>query len=222
MGSVDQQFPSAIIYDWDNTIVDTWPVIIRAMNATLMAMGHSSWNDEEAKKRIRKSLRTSFPALFGPSWAKARGIFYEHIRENHLSQLKILHGAEKLINGVSVMGIPQFVLSNKVDSILQSEVQYLGWQRFFSRVVGAEVAPNDKPHTDAVRYTLSGTGIGVSSDVWFVGDTAIDMECAFNSGLFGVAVRPFSDKDQEFDVFLPQLHFDSPEALWTFISSKRQ
>jgi phosphoglycolate phosphatase len=31
--------PKAVIFDWDNTLVDSWPVIHHALNETLEAYG---------------------------------------------------------------------------------------------------------------------------------------------------------------------------------------
>ena len=39
--------PAAIVFDWDNTLVDTWPVIHESLMVTLSAMGHEPWTFEE-------------------------------------------------------------------------------------------------------------------------------------------------------------------------------
>ena len=39
MGAELLRLPQAALFDWDNTLVDTWPVIHEAMNTTLSAMG---------------------------------------------------------------------------------------------------------------------------------------------------------------------------------------
>ena len=64
--------PDAIIFDWDNTLVDTWPVIHAALFETFTAMGHVPWTLEETKARVALSMRESFPKLFGDRWAAAR------------------------------------------------------------------------------------------------------------------------------------------------------
>ncbi|PPR65951.1 MAG: hypothetical protein CFH03_00782, partial [Alphaproteobacteria bacterium MarineAlpha3_Bin2] len=35
--------PRAILFDWDNTLVDSWPTIIDALNVTLEAYGKTPW-----------------------------------------------------------------------------------------------------------------------------------------------------------------------------------
>lgn len=209
--------PSAIIYDWDNTLADTWPVIVGAINATLKEMGHAEWSDSEARARIRKSLRDSFPELFGNEWTKARDIFYAYIKDNHLSALLPLEGADNLTKYCHQKDVPQFILSNKTQSLLSEEVAHLGWQDRFIKIVGADTAEHDKPHPAAISYTLNGSGLTPSKDIWFVGDTSIDMECAHLSHLLPVAVRPFTEEDQEFNDWTPALHFESPEQLMVYI-----
>lgn len=35
--------PKAIIFDWDNTLVDSWPVIQHAIDHTMVEMGKEPW-----------------------------------------------------------------------------------------------------------------------------------------------------------------------------------
>ena len=48
------QLPRAILFDWDNTLVESWGVIHEAMNLTLDAMGHVPWTREETETRVRQ------------------------------------------------------------------------------------------------------------------------------------------------------------------------
>ena len=45
--------PTALIFDWDNTLVDTWPTIHDALNTMLPQMGHEAWTLSETKQRVR-------------------------------------------------------------------------------------------------------------------------------------------------------------------------
>ena len=40
--------PRALLFDWDNTLVDNWDVITDAMNAVYDAFGMPRWTIEEA------------------------------------------------------------------------------------------------------------------------------------------------------------------------------
>src|SRR6185312_2509049 len=167
--------PRALLFDWDNTLVDTWPTIHEALAKTLSAMGHTPWTLAECKERVRRSLRDSFPPLFGERWEEARDIYLAAFRELHLDRLTALPGIAQLLDHASERGFYLGVVSNKTGSILRLEAERLGWSRYFRRLVGASDAAMDKPHAAPVLMALDGSEIPAGRDVWLVGDTALDM-----------------------------------------------
>lgn len=178
--------PRAVVLDWDNTLVDTWPVITATMNVTLVAMGHAPWSAAEAKLRIARSLRESFPELFGARWEEARDIFYAELERGHLDRLRPLPGAEAVLARFHAAGIPLGVVSNKTARYLHREVAHLGWAHYFSAVFGAGELARDKPAPDAVFAFLERAGLAPGRDIWFVGDSPVDVEIAHASGCASV------------------------------------
>ena len=170
--------PRAVLFDWDNTLVDNWATITEAFNATLTAMGHAPWTVAEARARVRASLRDSFPKLFGERWPEAKRIYMDAFASRHLQTLRPLPDAEALLRALHRRGLWLGVVSNKTGGFLRKEVEHLGWRDYFARVVGAGDAPNDKPAPDPVHLALAESGIAAGPEVWFVGDTEMDMECA--------------------------------------------
>ena len=210
--------PSAIIFDWDNTLVDTWPVIHDSMNSTLKHLGHQTWSIEETRERVRKSLREAFPDLFGDKWEVAREIFYKRFKKIHLERLVALHGAEGLLKLLFAKKIYLGVVSNKSGDNLRREADHLGWSKYFEQIVGAMDAEKDKPAIEPVLMALEGSKIRPSSDVWFVGDTKIDMECAYNSGCLPILIRNSPPKIEEFGKFMPEMHFSGFDMFTTLAS----
>ncbi|NKB21921.1 MAG: HAD hydrolase-like protein [Alphaproteobacteria bacterium] len=210
--------PSAIIFDWDNTLVDTWPVIHDSMNTTLEEMGFTLWSIDETKERVRRSLREAFPDLFGDRWEVARDIFYARFRKIHLERLEVLQGAEALLKSLYAKNIYLGVVSNKSGDNLRREAAHLAWDQYFGRIVGAMDAKRDKPAIEPVLMALDGSDITPGSDVWFVGDTKIDMECAYNSGCFPVLIRREPPEAKEFGDFMPEMHFSGCDMLTTLAS----
>lgn len=204
-----QTRPQALLFDWDNTLVDTWPAIHDANNHTLVAMGHSPWTYEETRQRVRKSMRESFPDLFGERWEEAAKIFYARFEESHIAQLKAHDGAETMLKALHSKGYYLSVVSNKTGKYLRQEVEHLGWSKYFAKIIGAGDAQLDKPHPAPVDLALENSGIPRGSDVWFVGDTDVDLECAHNSGCIGVLVREQAPSQGEFDVFPPSWYFNN-------------
>ncbi len=181
--------PSAILFDWDNTLVDTWGVIHDALNATLVTFGHVPWSLAETKVRVRKSMRDSFPLLFGERWEEAGKVFYDRYKAVHLEKLTPLPGADELLRLLKEDGFYLAVVSNKRGEHLRTEAAHLGWEGYFGRMVGASDAARDKPACEPVDLALSGSGVARGADVWLAGDADIDLECAFNANLISVLVR---------------------------------
>lgn len=181
--------PSAILFDWDNTLVDTFPTITAAFNHTLASFGLPVWSAEEARARIQRSLRDSFPELFGPRWREARTIYYGHFADHHLERLRPMPGAGALLERLTARGIPLGVVSNKRGAFLRAEVEALGWERRFGALIGAGDASRDKPDPAAPRLALERMGVPPGPEVWLVGDAPIDVECARAAGLTAALVR---------------------------------
>ena len=200
--------PAALIFDWDNTLVESWVVIQAAMNVTLTAMGHEPWDLAEIKGRVALSLRDSFPQLFGERWPEARDIFYKAYTDIHLQALAPLPGVEAMLERLAGLGLKLAVVSNKNGGFLRQEVQHLGWDRWFGSLVGATDASADKPSEAPVRLTRDRLGLSAADGIWFVGDAVVDMECAANSGCLSVLLRTDPWRDNEFDRFPPRLHFN--------------
>ena len=182
--------PRAVLFDWDNTLVDNWATIAEAFNTTLTAMGHEPWTIEETRSRVRASLRDSFPKLFGERWPEAKRIYVDAFASRHLQTLKAMPDAEELLRRLGERGLWVGVVSNKTGGFLRKEVEHLGWSRYFHTVIGAGDAPNDKPAPDPVHLALAQSGVPAGPEVWFVGDTEMDMECAHLSGCVPVLLHP--------------------------------
>jgi phosphoglycolate phosphatase len=213
-GPVSPGRPRALLFDWDNTLVDSWPVIHDALQQTLTAMGHLPWTLEQSKARVRLSLRDSFPVLFGTRWEEARQIYLDAFLANHLERLAALPGAAQLLEHLQAAGFYLGVVSNKTGPVLRREAERLGWSRYFTRLVGATDAAADKPDPAPIRMALEGSGIAAGPEVWYVGDTAVDMECALNAGCRPVLVGPAKPADAEFASHRPHLAFDDCSALF--------
>ncbi len=201
--------PRAIVFDWDNTLVDTWPVIHEVNNLTLTHFGLEPWTLAETRQRVRKSMRDSFPALFGDRWEEAGEVFYRYFAERHLDALEPLPGAGDMLDAFDAAGVYLGVVSNKKGPYVRREATHLGWDRHFGAVVGALDAARDKPARDPVDMALAAGPADGEGAVWLVGDADIDLECAANAGCVPVLLRPAAPGPDEFTQHPPALHVPS-------------
>jgi phosphoglycolate phosphatase len=198
--------PRAILFDWDNTLVDGWAAIADAMNAALDLVGQPTWTVAETKSRVRGSLRDSFPRMFGSRSEEATRVFYERFAANHLACVRPMIGAGDLLPWLVGRGIYLGIVSNKTGPYLRLEVEHLGWAGHFRRVVGAGDAAHDKPAVDPVDMALAESGIARGAEVWFVGDADIDMDCAVRAGCLPILLRIEAPGAGEFGASEPVFH----------------
>ena len=175
--------PKAILFDWDNTLVNTWPTIHEALNHCLREMGHDEWSVDKVKSHVKKSMRDSFPELFGNQWEDAAHIYQEYYRSIHLRNLQALEGAEAVLQWLKTQPVYVAVVSNKRGPSLRTECDHIGWNDYFDRIVGADDAERDKPDPAPAIMALDQSSVSPDASVWFIGDTVIDLECANNLGV---------------------------------------
>ena len=208
--------PRAILFDWDNTLVDSWLTIHQALNAVMAAMDREPWSLSETREKVRLSLRQSFPIHFGERWEEARAIYLDAYRAIHLERLMPLPGRSDLLHALVSAGIFLAVVSNKTGAVLRAEAAAIGWCSLFGSIIGAGDAPADKPDRAPVALALAQSGIALGDEVWLVGDTAIDVECALNSGCVPVLLRS-GVPEAEFARFTPRYAFEDGAALFRFV-----
>jgi phosphoglycolate phosphatase len=211
-----EQKPRVLLFDWDNTLVDGWIGITAALNAAFDAFDKPRWTVTETKGRVRVALRESFPVMFGDAWEQARDIFYDRFRSDHLAHVIPMPGAaEALVAGAAW---PRGVVSNKAGKYLRAEVLHLGWSAHFGAVVGAGDAAADKPSPEPILLALREMGFSAGPEVWYLGDTALDMQAARAAGVTAVLVGD-AEHDGGVELASPDLHLHSAHDLAAWLKS---
>ena len=172
-----------VLFDWDGTLVDNWPVIHGALGIARQSFGLPSWTFAETMQHVSRSGRESFPKMFGVDWQQASGMFYAAFEARHLDALTLLPGAESCLGRLEAAGFPIAVVSNKNRVYLRREADCLGWTGRFEVLVGAGDARRDKPDAAPVRMALGGR-----RGHWLVGDSDTDIRTARSAGLRSAVV----------------------------------
>ena len=217
--SIHIEKPAVILFDWDNTLIDSWQIIHAALTETFVAMGQRPWTLEETKQRVQKSLRDSFPSLFGEKWHDAANVFYESFEKLHIQNLKPMPYAHEMLSRagqlVNVLG----VISNKTGKYLRKEVKHLDWDKHFIDVIGAGDADYDKPDAAPISLFMQKNAIVGNPVIWYVGDSDIDIETAQNSGCIPILINRQKKEFRRSNKYPNQISLSSCKELATLLET---
>ena len=89
--------------------------------------------------------------------------------------------------------IPTAVVSNKNGDRLRKEIKTLDLSHIFYCAIGSGDTSEDKPSSKPLLHALEQKNLKASSDIWFVGDSIVDILCAHHAGCTPVSVGMQAD-----------------------------
>lgn len=194
--------PHTVLFDWDNTLVDTWPIIHQALKDTFEPYGMQPWSMQQVKAHVARSMREAFPDIFGEKAEEAGELYISAYRKYQFEWLTPLAGALDSLRALQHTHLKLGVVSNKRSEFLAKEIEHLGWEEYFDVVIGAGDAEHDKPHAAPALLALMKLHITPDKGVWFIGDSNADLECAHNAAitpvLFGELIESEHDAATHF------------------------
>lgn len=139
-----------------------------------------------------------FVDIYGPHAEAAKRAFGAYYHDNHLKEMVVMEGALEMLDTIASLDIPMGVVSNKRGDFLRAEVDYLGWGKYFGDVVvGAGDASADKPNPAPLMLGVSKYDNMEIGNIWYVGDTHIDVECSRAAGCPCILVAPLAEASQD-------------------------
>ena len=209
--------PRAVIFDWDDTIINSWTPTLKALNKALIEMGEKPWTDEEARAKAGASAKDLFRQLFGDRWQEADKIFFDYLRSLFREHLPVYPDVEPILKLLAERKVYMAVVSNKRGPLLRTEAQEAGFDKYFGKVVGAGDAAADKPDPAPVLMALEGSGVAPGEHVWFIGDSHADMRCAANSGCTALLVETKPPPEETLAQHPPRKRFKNHAEIMEFL-----
>jgi phosphoglycolate phosphatase len=179
--------PRAVLFDWDNTLVCSYDASSTAYKNFMKRVGAPLVTRSDMENRPVSS-RQLFSELFGDNWQEMVTLYYQEFAKIHLDHVNPMQDAEKFLDILHGHNIYMAVVSNKNGQFLRQEVEHLLWEPYFSSVVGCYDLSFDKPRPEPAYHALEKGRIAPGSDVWFIGDSWVDYECAVNAGLTPIII----------------------------------
>lgn len=175
-----EKMPAVVIFDWDNTLLDAWGEIHNCLMDTVRHFNKDEWDVAKTKQIMETPASKHMFDIFGDNEKEAMRYYRSRFLKYLKNDLFLLPNAKDVVDFLYNIKIPMSIVSNKYGPLLRSEIEKLKMTHYFHKIIGSGDTKFDKPDKHPVDRALE--FIDYSGDVWFIGDTIIDMECAHVSG----------------------------------------
>lgn len=179
-----------LVWDWNGTLVDDWPVLLDAVGAAVRAGGYRKLGRAEIAARLTRPLPAFLAACAGVPLSAAEtsallGLFEGEYRDRR-ALAPLAPGAVSALRRWRDAGGTQSVLSSWNEADLERHVDELGLSAMFDAVDGRKGEAFEK----AARMSRHLRRCGVErAAVTVIGDSADDVRAAAAVGAAVVLVR---------------------------------
>jgi len=213
--------PAGLIFDLDGTLADTLDDITNSINDSFTQAGFDPVTRDRIRTLIGYGLRDLLKNAYRPCDEDVltslidgyRSIY----REQMLQQTRLYTGVAEFLDQLAASNIPLAVLSNKPDEFTVPICESLLSRWPFVRFRGSGEDWSKKPDP-TVAIQIAQEMECKPECVFFVGDSAVDIETAKNAGMKSVAVTwGYRDID-ELQAANPDFYIHKPSELFTILS----
>jgi phosphoglycolate phosphatase len=180
----------AVIFDLDGTLLDTLADLKDAVNFAMRGCGFPERSLEEIRRfvgnGVRVLVRRSVPDGTGENdYEKAYSLFREYYKENMENRTCPYDGISEMLTNLKNAGIKTAIVTNKADFAAIPLCKKMFGQ--VEVVIGTSENVVPKPNPQGVFKALEMLGCE-KDEAYYVGDSEVDAETAFNSGLELISV----------------------------------
>jgi phosphoglycolate phosphatase len=191
-----QDWPKALLFDLDGTLIDSVPDIAEAVNALLDSYGLEGLSVDAVRKMVGEGVRKLVERAFAARGIEldTAGLDERHERMmgiygKHLTaRTELMFGAEALLRRCHEAGVKMALVTNKPEGFSRTILDHFGFSDWFGAVVGGDTGPERKPAPDMILHAAELLGVAIG-DCVMVGDSPADIDAAKNAGIRSIAVR---------------------------------
>ncbi len=177
------RWPRAIIFDFDGTLVDSYPAITASVNHVRSLHGLPPLPEAEVRRHVGHGAAHLLGHTVGSRDLQADLARY---RAHHPSVLRsgtrLLPGVAETLAALKAAGIRLGLCTNKPGGFTRELVEHLHLSPLLDVVIGPEDAPRIKPAPDMLLAALSRLGVP-PSEALYVGDMVVDIDTARAAGV---------------------------------------
>lgn len=179
----------AVLFDFDGTLMDTTPIVVRSWNHTTRAILGRELPMEELAQTFGEPILDTCKKLFPGTDPEAAAKMYRDYQNSEKDlEIHMMDGMADLVRGLKARGILTGVVTSRYWKTSPKELYKFPVYDDFDVFIGGEDSSAHKPDPEPVLIALERLGI-LPSEAVLVGDTGFDIICAHNAGVDCVLVN---------------------------------
>ncbi len=188
-------WPLAVVFDLDGTLIDSAHDLADALNYTLGVRGLGPFSVAQVKEMVGGGIAKLVErALLAHGVSDAELLplaadFVNYYRENLVRRTTLYEGAAELLEKLRHEGRRLGLCTNKQHEFTVQIAEELGIAKYFSAVIGEREGHARKPDPAPLLSVLHALGGASPEDAVMVGDNSPDVECAKAAGVVPIVVR---------------------------------
>lgn len=208
----------AVIFDFDGTLIDTFPAIHAGFNAAVAPLYGRDLSRDEVIDRFgphdEGMLGIEFSEHPGRNLEEAIETYYAAYEAAH-REIVPFEGIEELLRELRKRGLPLGVMTGKSRRAADLTLAHFGWQDKFDIVVTGTEVPNFKPAPDGPLLAAKLLGVAPQSCL-YVGDSPADLGAARSAEMVGVVAGWQSYFVEKLRAMQPEYWAETPAEVLNF------
>jgi HAD superfamily hydrolase (TIGR01509 family) len=194
---VTQQFPEAVLWDMDGTIIDSEPYWMEAEAALVERFG-GTWSHEQAERMIGNGLETTSAIL------QEAGVdlpvdaivdwLTDYVMARLVDAMPWRPGAAELLAELREAGVPCALVTMSVERMARQVAAAMP-EGTFAEIVGGDNVDRPKPFPDAYELAAQRLGVEIARCV-AIEDSVPGLTAAVASGAVAIGVPLYADLDE--------------------------
>jgi len=184
---------SEFIWDFDGTLFDTYPIMVRALQEALRESGIRE--DQKALYLLMKQTVNEAIEFYQGRYQLGEKLLarYLEIRQSYsLEEQPPFPGARDICQHIIQQGGRCFIISHRDEASLISLLEYYNMRQFFTEIVTNDYQFKRKPNPESYHYLLEKYKLLIESSI-AIGDRPLDILAAQASGIKAAYFCPGED-----------------------------
>jgi phosphoglycolate phosphatase len=182
----------AVIFDLDGTLIDSLEDLANSVNQTLNEFGFNTHEINAYKYFIGDGVKVTLKRATDykaddETITKLHQRFKVIYKKEIDTRTKVYNGIYELLNTLEQTQYPKAILSNKPHNFTLDCMDKFFPNYTFVNISGQKNTIEKKPNPDAALLIANEFKKDVK-DIYFVGDTKVDMQTAKNAGMIAIGV----------------------------------